>query len=116
MRAETGGQAVRRSGRLVPDARPLDSVTRLGEEPLTGCPPHRPTRLWERQGILWLRLLLRKIETCVADFRRIAGMPDYNAYLEHLRRCHPDWPVPSEREFFALYVESRYGAGPTRCC
>ncbi len=48
--------------------------------------------------------------------RRIAGMPDYQAYLEHLRVCHPDRPVPTEREYFAEYTEARYGAGVSRCC
>ncbi len=48
--------------------------------------------------------------------RRLAGMPDYVAYLEHLRHAHPDRPVPTEREFFAEFVRSRYEDGPTRCC
>ena len=48
--------------------------------------------------------------------RRVAGMPDYEAHLEHLRRCHPDRPAPSEREFFEQYLERRYSDGPTRCC
>ena len=48
--------------------------------------------------------------------RRIAGMPDYPAYLEHLRGCHPERPVPTEREFYESYLQSRYGDGPTRCC
>jgi uncharacterized short protein YbdD (DUF466 family) len=48
--------------------------------------------------------------------RRVAGMPDYAGHLEHLRRCHPDRPVPSEREFFEEFVKARYADGPTRCC
>jgi uncharacterized short protein YbdD (DUF466 family) len=48
--------------------------------------------------------------------RRVAGMPDYAAHLEHLRRRHPDRPAPSEREFFEQYLRTRYGDGPTRCC
>lgn len=48
--------------------------------------------------------------------RRVAGMPDYAAHLEHLSRCHPDRPAPSEREFFEQYVQGRYADGPTRCC
>jgi uncharacterized short protein YbdD (DUF466 family) len=48
--------------------------------------------------------------------RRIAGMPDYEAYLEHLRRSHPEKAVPTQREFYAEFVRSRYGDGPTRCC
>jgi uncharacterized short protein YbdD (DUF466 family) len=43
-------------------------------------------------------------------------MPDYEEYLRHLRQCHPDRPVPSEGEFFELYLRTRYGDGPTRCC
>ena len=46
----------------------------------------------------------------------IAGMPDYAAHLDHLRRCHPDRPVPTQREFFEAFVKARYGDGPTRCC
>lgn len=52
----------------------------------------------------------------IAAARRVFGMPDYGAYLAHLRACHPDQPLPNEREYFDLYVKSRYGDGPTRCC
>jgi uncharacterized short protein YbdD (DUF466 family) len=48
--------------------------------------------------------------------RRISGMPDYAAHVEHLRRCHPERAVPSEGEFFEEYLRARYADGPTRCC
>ncbi len=48
--------------------------------------------------------------------RRVAGMPDYAAYLEHRRRHHPDEALPTEREYYAEYVAARYGDSPTRCC
>jgi uncharacterized short protein YbdD (DUF466 family) len=48
--------------------------------------------------------------------RGIAGMPDYQAYLEHQRHCHPGQPLLSEREFFAEYLRCRYADGPNRCC
>jgi uncharacterized short protein YbdD (DUF466 family) len=48
--------------------------------------------------------------------RKIAGMPDYAAHVEHLRHCHPETPIPSEREFYDDFVRARYGDGPTRCC
>ncbi len=48
--------------------------------------------------------------------RGIAGMPDYDAYLEHLRRCHPEHAPLGEREFFAEYLRARYADGPNRCC
>ena len=72
-------------------------------------------RQFARQGSLWLRTSL-KLQSCISTFRRIAGMPDYPAYLEHLALRHPDWPVPSEQEFFQAYVETRYGNGASRCC
>ena len=52
----------------------------------------------------------------LAVVRRIAGMPDYVDYLNHLRRCHPEHPTPSERQFYEEFVTARYGEGPTRCC
>lgn len=60
-------------------------------------------------GSRWLAEIVRGI-------KRVCGMPDYERYVQHLRACHPDHPVPSEREYFDLYVKSRYSDGPTRCC
>jgi len=56
------------------------------------------------------------LERAIGIVRRVAGMPDYEAYVAHLRRCHPERPVPSERRFYDEYVKQRYGDGPTRCC
>jgi uncharacterized short protein YbdD (DUF466 family) len=52
----------------------------------------------------------------LAVVRRIAGMPDYAAHVEHLRRCHPGQPVPTAREFYEDYLRWRYEGGPSRCC
>jgi uncharacterized short protein YbdD (DUF466 family) len=57
-----------------------------------------------------------RLSALLTAIRRIAGMPDYPAYLQHLRRCHPERPVPTEREFYEDYVRARYADGPTRCC
>lgn len=51
----------------------------------------------------------------LALIRRIAGMPDYARYVEHLRTCHPERPIPSEREFYDEFVRTR-GQPGTRCC
>lgn len=56
------------------------------------------------------------LDRLLRALRRIAGMPDYESYVEHLRRCHPGYSIPSERQFFADFVRARYGDGPTRCC
>jgi len=70
---------------------------------------------WELRGGMWVRVQER-LRTCLSDFRRIVGMPDYPEYVRHLRLVHPTWPIPSKREFFELYMQTRYGDGPTRCC
>ena len=59
------------------------------------------------------RSLLQRVLSTV---RRVAGMPDYAAHVEHLRRFNPDCPVPSERDYFEQFIRTRYGDGPTRCC
>jgi uncharacterized short protein YbdD (DUF466 family) len=56
------------------------------------------------------------IAKLLGALRKIAGMPDYAAHIEHLQRCHPETPIPSEREFYDDFVGARYGDGPTRCC
>jgi uncharacterized short protein YbdD (DUF466 family) len=58
---------------------------------------------------------MRAITEIVRTLRRIAGMPDYAAYLEHLREAHPEMPIPDEREFFDAWIQRRYG-GINRCC
>jgi uncharacterized short protein YbdD (DUF466 family) len=60
-------------------------------------------------GLQWLAQLF-------AALRRIAGMPDYAAHVEHLRRCHPGHPIPTEQQFYDDFVRDRYEDGPTRCC
>jgi uncharacterized short protein YbdD (DUF466 family) len=48
--------------------------------------------------------------------RKVSGMPDYTAHVEHLRCCHPGQPVPTERQFYEEFIHIRYEGGPTRCC
>ncbi len=56
---------------------------------------------------------LRRI---LASLKAIAGMPDYGRYVAHLQACHPDRPVPDEREYFEQYLKAKYGRGASRCC
>ncbi|MEO8200347.1 MAG: YbdD/YjiX family protein [Gemmatimonadota bacterium] len=57
--------------------------------------------------------ILRRIQETI---RRVAGMPDYDRYVEHLRNHHPESPVPGRREYFEQFVNARYGNGSSRCC
>ena len=51
-----------------------------------------------------------------APLRRVFGMPDYQAYLEHQARCHAGAPVLSEKEFVRTELERKYAGGGGRCC
>ena len=48
--------------------------------------------------------------------RLAVGVPDYDVYIAHMRRMHPD-AVPMDHEaFFAERLHARYGKGRSRCC
>lgn len=51
-----------------------------------------------------------------AIFKRIVGMPNYDAYVAHLRERHPECPVPNEREYYDLYLQGKYNGVGNRCC
>lgn len=49
--------------------------------------------------------------------RLMCGVPDYEGYVAHLQRHHPDRLVPSYQEFFRQRQDARYGRnGNARCC
>ncbi|MGQ0650125.1 MAG: YbdD/YjiX family protein [Gemmatimonadaceae bacterium] len=60
-----------------------------------------------------LRDTLRRVAPVV---RRIIGAPDYDAYLAHARRCHPDQAVLSRSEFVTQRLKDRYSTPGHRCC
>jgi len=48
--------------------------------------------------------------------RQVLGIPDFDRYRAHMQARHPEAPVLSEREFYAMAIDRRYGAGRPRCC
>jgi len=60
--------------------------------------------------------LLRHWRRLVAIGRRLIGVPDYDAYVAHLRLHHPGRPIPDYAEFFAERQQARYRDGGGRCC
>jgi uncharacterized short protein YbdD (DUF466 family) len=51
-----------------------------------------------------------------AAARLAIGLPDYDAYVAHVRAHHPD-ATPMTREAFAIErMQARYGKGRSRCC
>lgn len=48
--------------------------------------------------------------------RLAIGLPDYDAYVAHVRAHHPG-AEPMTREAFAIErMQARYGRGRSRCC
>jgi uncharacterized short protein YbdD (DUF466 family) len=62
---------------------------------------HRIARLW------------RALATAT---RRIAGVPDYDAYVAHLKAKHPERTIPPRATFVADRLQARYRGGGGRCC
>ncbi|MBN8888288.1 MAG: YbdD/YjiX family protein [Rudaea sp.] len=52
----------------------------------------------------------------VQTARLAIGVPDYDTYVLHLRRHHPERTVPSYEEFFRQRQDARYKNGGTRGC
>lgn len=46
----------------------------------------------------------------------VMGDHDYARYAEHLRRAHPDAPVPSEREYWRARYADADAHPDARCC
>ncbi|MFZ5638093.1 MAG: YbdD/YjiX family protein [Pseudomonadota bacterium] len=68
----------------------------------------RSTPFVERLRALW-RFLAQ-------TGRLIVGVPDYDLYLAHMRRTHPDRAPMTREAFFAERMQARYGRGASRCC
>jgi uncharacterized short protein YbdD (DUF466 family) len=52
----------------------------------------------------------------VQTARLCCGVPDYDAYVQHLREQHPERAVPSYKEFFRERQVARYRGTGGRCC
>lgn len=50
------------------------------------------------------------------SMRLMVGLPEYDTYLAHMEREHPDKPVMTYEEFFRERQEARYGSGRSGGC
>ena len=55
---------------------------------------------WSRIATLWQRLQ--------QSFRLMVGVPDYQTYLEHMKKHHPDIDPMDEKTFHRYCVDARY--------
>lgn len=60
-----------------------------------------------------LRDTIRRIAAVV---RRIVGVPDYDRYVAHVRRCHPGTVPMTRKDFERSRLEDRYSRPGQRCC
>lgn len=60
--------------------------------------------------------LLQRLRHAIRILHRIIGAPDYEGYLAHAARCHPDRPPLSRDEFVRQRLEDRYSRPGSRCC
>jgi uncharacterized short protein YbdD (DUF466 family) len=67
----------------------------------------------ERNGLL--RTLARFARGARDVSRKVFGVPDYEAYAEHMRRSHPAAVPLTRGEFLAWALERRH-ADRGRCC
>ncbi|HTJ24347.1 MAG TPA: YbdD/YjiX family protein [Gemmatimonadaceae bacterium] len=65
---------------------------------------------------LAFRRAFTRLDRLAAVVRRIIGVPDYDRYLAHARRCHSDRPVMTRDEFMRQRLVDRYSRPGARCC
>lgn len=67
-------------------------------------------------GRFVLDLLARWWRASAQTARLAIGIPDYDVYVDHVRRAHPGRAPMARDEFFRERMEARYGKGRSRCC
>lgn len=50
------------------------------------------------------------------SLRLMVGLPDYDKYLAHMERTHPEQEPMSYEAFFRERQDARYGGGRSSCC
>ncbi|MCM2335471.1 MAG: YbdD/YjiX family protein [Pseudomonas sp.] len=67
-------------------------------------------------GLVVFDLVARWWRAAQQTARLAIGLPDYDVYVAHMRRVHPD-VAPMDRDaFFRERMEARYAKGRSRCC
>ena len=63
-----------------------------------------------------LQLTRTRLDRIATVVRRIIGVPDYDRYVAHAQRWHPDQPLMSRDEFMRQRLVDRYSRPGARCC
>lgn len=65
---------------------------------------------------VWIARLRAAWSVAVRGARLAVGVPDYDAYVRHCLRRHPDRAPMSREAFFRERMAARYDRGRSRCC
>ena len=63
-----------------------------------------------------MRRIQERLTLLTAVLRRVAGVPDYDRYVAHVRACHPGTEPLGWADFYAARLEERYNKPGARCC
>jgi len=55
-------------------------------------------------------------QRAVQGARLMVGVPDYDAYVAHLREHHPDVRPLTRGDFFRAAQKARFGGRQGKCC
>lgn len=75
----------------------------------------QPKKFLMLQGIKTVQLIWQRLQQ---SFRLMVGVPDYQTYLEHMAKNHPDLAAMDEKTFHRYCVDARYpsaGGGMKKC-
>ncbi|MGE8203307.1 YbdD/YjiX family protein [Heyndrickxia sp. NPDC080065] len=61
--------------------------------------------------------LSKSIKNMSCNIKTIFGLPNYQNYVDHRKRKHPNEPIMSEKEYYMFALKERYESGKVnRCC
>ena len=63
-----------------------------------------------------MRDFVTRLRRAARIVRTVIGAPDYERYVAHVRRCHPDATPLTREAFVRERLEARYAKPGARCC
>ncbi len=75
----------------------------------------QPKKFLMLQGLKTIQVIWQRLQQ---SFRLMVGVPDYQTYLDHMAKNHPDLTAMDEKTFHRYCVDARYpsaGGGMKKC-
>ncbi|MBU3846882.1 MAG: YbdD/YjiX family protein [Candidatus Acinetobacter avistercoris] len=75
----------------------------------------QPKKFLMLQGLKTIQVIWKRLQQ---SFRLMVGVPDYQTYLEHMAKNHPELTAMDEKTFHRYCVDARYpsaGGGMKKC-